>query len=384
MRKGPAIVLTGLAGLAALGLYGPGALASRSPLLGASLAPWDRTAQHEAALAALNAKQGPLTLAYARQAVRAMPYEQFGLTVASSTGDAKHRLEALNLSSAFGWRDPTTNVRLVEAALNEGDPVIAAQRIDALGRTQDAGVAGPYADRLLAKPGGIKALADRAAWRGPLDWWNRYFQQPAANPQVMTLRAALVRSLDPGDGSWLRDAVADMAKGFSAAGTPEQGLALWRDTLTKPGDFNGLVYDGHLNDVDPSRRPVGGEWRVASRAPASVEAMQDGGIAIRQISRRAGQVLGQFLLLEPGRYVLRTLGEVEGGNPGQFAWTLRCEGGAPLALEPRGRVSGAIGEWNVTVPAGCKSGLINLDAGQQPGTSNASLLLRSVYLGKAG
>ncbi|MCB2088092.1 MAG: hypothetical protein R3E18_11285 [Sphingomonadaceae bacterium] len=378
MKVFPAMLVTGLAGIATLGLFGGGVLAGGDPYSAAPLAPFDRNVQQAAALAGLQEKSPSLAVMFARRAVQAMPYEQFGLTIASTGAEKERQVAALNLSAALGWRDYMTNVRLVEAALAEGQPVIAAQRIDALGRTQDANIAGPYADRLLAMDGGAEALAARAALRGPLDWWNRYFRMAPENPELMALRANLVRKLDPEDGAWLREAVSDMGQGFAAAGAPEKGQALWRDTLTSPADFSGLLYDGDFTRLHMEGPVLGGEWRLdGAGAP-----LEGGGFALELPGGARGQQLGQYVLLEPGLLTLDVKGEAESGSARGLQWQVRCEGKGRLQMEPVGAVEGPFGRWTVSIPEGCSTGFLTLVAGAGSGPGDARILLRKVWLGK--
>lgn len=378
MGKAKAALLTALAGIGAIGLFGPGALARFSPYAGAELGFWDNGAQRAAASVAFEQQDAQRAMRFGRRAVEAMPYEQFGLALGSLTVSPENRLAALNLSAALGWRDLATNVQLVEAALREGAPVIAAQRIDALGRTQGPEVAGPLADRLLLMQGGIDALADRAAMRNSRNWWEQWLLQPPANAQVADSRKQLIARFDKSDGAWLRGIVGAASKGMAEAGIADDGFTIWRSAIADPALFSGLIYDGEFTQFGHGARAIGGEWVVGAKGGASVERASDGGVVVTAGQQGSGPVLAQRVALAAGAAVLSVKGELERGKPSGFEWQLRCTGGAPLALQALDGAQGAIGRWSVSIPASCADG--NLLLSRRVGSGEALLRIRQVEL----
>lgn len=378
MGKAKAVILTALAGIGAVGLFGPSAMGSSTPLVAAEIGFWDADLQRKAALGAFTAEELPLAMRYGQRAVRAMPYEQFGLSLASLTVSPDKQLEAMNLSSAFGWRDYVTNLRLVEAAFREDAPIIAAQRIDALGRTQGPLVAGPLADRLLALEGGSEALADRAAVRGVRSWWESWLRQPPADAASADRRMELIARFDKSDGGWLRKVVDAAVQGMGEAGLAKDSYDLWRNAVADPALFSGMLYDGAFSRIGNAQQAIGGEWVVPTKATATVEKGSGEGVVITSNGQGQGQVLSQRVSFTPGTAVLSARGEIEQGQSTDYEWQVRCDGGRRLEMTPQGDGRGALGLWRITIPADCENGYVSLNT--RPGAGASLLRMRKVAL----
>ncbi|MCB2066239.1 MAG: hypothetical protein KDE15_06315 [Erythrobacter sp.] len=147
---------------------------TRSPEL-AFLVPRYFSANAARARAQFALRTGGGGLADARHALimRPMPAESltlFSLT-AMGANDAETALAALEAASTRGWREPISQLASGEAAMQQGEYAIAAQRVVALLSTGD--LAQPALDllaRLLATPAGREAFAYRLAqpghWQG--------------------------------------------------------------------------------------------------------------------------------------------------------------------------------------------------------------------------
>jgi len=370
IKRRTAAIVTAATGIASILFFGPSAVAQWSPIAGAEFAPWDSSAQTRAAELALRVRDPGNALRYGKRALEAMPYNPLGLSLMASTASSGSKLDALNLSAAMGWRDPITNLRLVEAALQEDQPVIAAQRIDALGRTSGPGLAAPLADRLLAHPGGLAALAERADARASIDWWTSYFVSPAATPEILKRRRDLIRAFDRSDRPWL-SAIVGTAN--SVDGSPQglvTGYELWRDTLADPTAFDGLIYDGKFRDFDPDAPQVGGIWALHPDQAATVERIGEG-IILMSNRRGSGGVIGQTVPAPDGPRILRVSGKVTGGDPESFKWSAQCLGGAGnITLERIGAGSGPVGSFRLIPSPDCRMVYLALNNGPRATTQS--------------
>ena len=373
-------VMVGGAALAILSVgLGP-ALAELSLPLGLRLAPWDAALQQQAAHAAFAAAQPDPALEHARKALSLMPLDQPSLTIAALRLEPRRATAALNQAAALGWRDPATNILLYRAALREHAPDVAATRIDALGRVAGAVVTGPLADNLLAYPGGLKALAERAAHHLGSGWIPRYLSSPPKTAEAIRLRSDFVASIDADDGEWLREAVREAGGGFAQAGYPEAGVSLWRRTLARKRLFAGPVYDPELRTFGEAAA-IGGDWALAENAPADVARAERGGITISALGTSQGQVLSQAIL--PQRRVDLTVGWAGPRDAVlAYAWSLGCAGGGviPLVQTLAPASVGTGSAWTARIaaatPPGCKLGWLTLTQTQRLAEGTSVTLLR--------
>ncbi|WP_435419278.1 hypothetical protein WAB17_06925 [Parerythrobacter aurantius] len=207
-----------LATLAGSAILLPPALQATDP----SAAPLPAGAQAvlASARAALRSPAGDakqVAAARARAALRVMPLGQQALGIVIESGEVLDRTGALNLSAALGWRDPLTNARLAALALDNGDMEIAAQRIDALGRTLGGEAAAPAADLMMTRPGGPEALAARAVNAVAGQWWLVYLRLPASRPSALGGRIDFALALERQDTARRRDLLQSVAHGLGAS-----------------------------------------------------------------------------------------------------------------------------------------------------------------------
>ncbi|UIP07461.1 hypothetical protein LY632_03425 [Erythrobacter sp. SDW2] len=221
MRRALALGLTTLAGFAGAVLLGPQAVPASAAT--AALAPYNAALQLAAARAALRdeAPTARQTSAlFAKRALYAMPLGQPALALAAENGAIADPTAALNLGAALGWRDQITNARLAALALENGETEIAAQRIDALGRTRGGGPASAAANLILKTPGGSEAMAARASKGAGALWWIVSLRQPTDDLAVLAGRVAMARALDKDAGPWRSDLLAATAQGIALSEIP--------------------------------------------------------------------------------------------------------------------------------------------------------------------
>ena len=272
----------------------------------------------------------------------AMPYTQRALAAAIAAGAAK-TARARNLSAALGWRDQLTNIRLVQSGVIENSPVVAAQRVDALGRVEGGEFVAEIADVVMSMDGGPEAMAARAASRDGSLWWNAYLQKPPTNERAAAGRLAFARRLDPDSGPWRRALVRHIAGSHRGTDSVSVADALWRDTLAEPDRFGAVLYDERLRAIQPNSEALGGEWRAVLDSPVRVETGEAGAV-LTALDDGEGMILLQQFTASPGRYRLdvQASGELDG-----LEWQLQCRGAG--AVFRSGTVSGRLalsGRWS--------------------------------------
>ena len=136
-------------------------------------------AHRSTAATALQAGDKPLATAAAARAVASDPIDPRSTALLGASqlaaGQNVKADRSFRIAAKFGWRDPLTQIYFMNAALNAGQPRLAALRIDAVLRQAPNF---PVRDMLLAQfeatPQGRAALAERLALRlaDKLARWN--------------------------------------------------------------------------------------------------------------------------------------------------------------------------------------------------------------------
>ncbi|GAA4048357.1 hypothetical protein [Parerythrobacter jejuensis] len=374
MRRPVAIGLTVLAGALGSLFLVPRAVPAAAPSF-AILAPWDASLQMAAAGSFWSNGEQALGGQFASRAIKAMPYAQPALTLATVGGAAADETASLNLSAALGWRDPITNARLVEAALTANNPTIAAQRVDALGRAGGGENAARAADAVMRMQGGPQALADRASRNSEALWWITYLRLPPADPESQAGRLAFARSLDRENGPWHRRIVGTISANLTADGADDVARELWRQTLADPRAVNSLLYDGEFRNLRIGGQALGGEWRIVPRSPARVDQTGGAGITLTRQADGAGAVLIQQFPAVEGAFQLRA----EGPDAGDGAeWRVQCAGEGLLFQSER-----AVGQWQLAIPSGCEGITLELHM-REDAVSQKRIQVSKVSLEQAG
>lgn len=341
----------------------------------------DSEAQRLAALRALRDKRTADAQFHAARSLILMPYNQTALALLALSLGGLRTTAALNVAAGLGWRDPLANTQLVKAAFAEGQLDVAAERIDAIGRTGGEEAARPLADLLISRPGGADALAVRAAHHAGYGWIPPYLEAPPANPAIAAHRARFVGLIDRDEGEWRRRVIDRAMVGFSAAGLDLEAYALWRNNLADPRRFSGPVYDGQFAQLgDPF--PLAGEWAVNDSAGMVAEKREGGGLTLSYLGGATGFILGQTVLVaeRPLHLIVRWEGPREIID--SLEWQLTCARGGKLAarrqLSPDGR--GLREDIFFEPRAGCKLASLGLLMKRQP-SSEGQAMLRGVAAG---
>lgn len=379
-------VLAGLGAAAAFVVLGAGsALGNLGAKSAVALAPWDSELQRRAAIVALGQGDEATARRLARRSIQAMPFNQSSLTIAAMKETGARAVAATNVAAGLGWRDPMTNAMLVAAALNEGAPDIAAQRIDAIGRiSQDSVRTGAMADRLLTMPGGAEALADRAAHHLGRGWIPGWLGTPPATPKIGVARMAFLRLLESDDGAWNRQVIAQAMMGFTKAGDPLAAFAAWREGLARADLFSGAIYDPRFTALT-EEAPIGGEWIRTGEQLVSTDPAPGGGLRLAALAGGSGQVVSQMVRLGAGPHELVTDMSGDERLLQALRWEVQCAGAGKLPVT-QGLTRSADG-WRgsvaFNVPPGCGVAYVALVVAA-PVAIDSSATLRSVALNPAG
>ena len=357
-----------------VGLLGAASLGARAlpfeTALMTPLAPYDAGLQmasaREILTTAAPGSAGADAVVAARRSIHAMPYNQPAAALLYHATDRARTGRLLDATAALGWRDPLANSALVRVALANAAPTIAAQRIDALGRTQGAQFAAPFADRLLAGDGGPQALAVRAGHRDTAQWWPGYLRSAPSSPDARAGRIAFAKAIDPAQGPGRRALIAGVIQQLESSGQYRAALSAWRETLAEGEASAGVIHDPDLQGLRPEGSAVGGEWRYSSASGYALE-RSDRGLELSRAGAGKSPVLAQMLMASPGAYRLQVRGTQSGTS---LRWQLHC-GGLGMIFES----DDASGAWLLTIPRSCSQVVLQLQpTDRDPGSARATIV----------
>jgi len=246
---------------------------------------------------------------------------------------------AFRVAAQFGWREPLTQLYWFEAALDAGDLPRAAERLDALLRTNPTL---PGADQLLKalalKPGGYPVLAGRLAQEPA--WRDVYLSPPRDADIALLRRRAAIATLAARDGARFGCmAPRPLTWALLSHGDRRTAVQLWNahcperpaaDDLTD-GGFDQLASSDEESPFGWIRRPTG---------DLRIELVRRGGgpaLEARNAASVSRLVASQAVGLMPGRYVVRAA--IDPG--GRVAASFDCGGSAHLPARVSGELAGA-------------------------------------------
>lgn len=323
-------------------------------------------AHRSTAATALQAGDKPLAMAAAARAVASDPIDPRSTALLGASqlaaGQNVKADRSFRIAAKFGWRDPLTQIYFMNAALNAGQPRLAALRIDAVLRQAPNF---PVRDMLLAQfeatPQGRAALAERLALRPA---WTQSYLQHASMLELPALRARaeVVGSLSA--KPWGCDTVSPLVVRLVLAGGPMEARQLWQAHC--PAAIPGIA-DPHFAALPISRPPVPFEWNLVgsgdvSAMPAGQTRADATGLLVRVGGPTAQPIAWQMLAVPAGRYRLNWTAQ---GSDGKSAT------GAQLSLSctPTGRspveaaaLPGTKGQFQalVTIGEGCAAPFLTL------------------------
>jgi O-antigen ligase len=317
------------------------AVQSGNVALAQSLAPRSAAASNWLATRYLAEARLKTASTYASNALRLSP-DHFSavavLAVAESeAGHAFRAAELMDIAAGGGWRDPLTQVWLLDTALKAGETDVAAQRADALLRQQllkqDASNA---ARRLLTSESGRRALTirmvDKPAWRTPFlrGVSGLTDSQLADQSQLMSQMQEAAVTLS--EKEWV-PTVRELIRRNHFT----EARRLWRQ-MRGLQSTDSQLFDGSFEEA-AKRWPAADvpfEWAVSplSQALVSIGHPTSARPALRITAGAsiAGPVVQQLLTLAPGAH--SAFADVIAGDPATLRFDLRCGAGQHIDASP--------------------------------------------------
>jgi hypothetical protein len=264
---------------------------------------------------------------------------------AEQMGDEKEAREAFALSSALGWRDTPTQVRLFQKAIRLGDAPSAVLLADGLARRNQAleltipflasaalipETRGYVLERLLHEPG----------------WRFRFFATLRQGQELGEI-ASFVREYAASGGKMAAEEINPILRTFADRGDYAEARSLL-ETL-EPATAQSLIFDGDFSSSPATGREGAAhpfEWEMISGGSVNSFvgtppwSSADRALAVQWRGDVNTSFAAQTLSLEPGDHLLKiSLAAVRQGNIDAFAIEFRCLPGgagtrpAPISLQ---------------------------------------------------
>jgi len=346
------------------GLTGAALLTNR-PAAALSLNPRSAEALSAAAEQAWEKDDATTAERLARAALVRMPRDVRALRVMglASSARGQHLLGSKLLLHAgtLSWRDPTVQLWLIYAALDQQNFTTAAQRLDAVLRL------GLLPKDMLRQAHQIAQLPEMrpvmAERLGEDPIWRRDFMVAldALDPGLEDAHLLLLRELRAREGELRRSEVAGFVRLLVERGKPAPARQLWVESLTGEAREWAAqpLFDGDFRqnpELEEAQPRYLFEWSFESRngATAMVGTPPSliGETALNAHSGEAEQrVASQAVILRPGRHSLSYDAlSGDGLAPENFVWRVRCvRDNRSLPLDrPQTRT---VGSWRRSVQA---------------------------------
>ncbi|HEY6816341.1 MAG TPA: hypothetical protein VI168_12435 [Croceibacterium sp.] len=275
----------------------------------------------------------------ARAALVRMPRDVRALRVlglaSSSRGHHLLGSELLLRAGTLSWRDPTVQLWLVYAALEQRNFTTAAQRLDAVLRLSLL----PrdmlrQAHQIVQIPEMRTQMVERL---GEEPTWRRDFMitRDTLSPGLEDAHLLLLQELRAREGELRRREVVGFVQQLVERGKPAQARRLWADSLT--GEARGwaaqLVFDGDFRldpELEAAQPRYVFEWSLESgngaTAMVGIPPNLIGESALKVHSGEAEhRVASQTVMLRPGGHSLSYDALIgDGLSPQDFVWRVRC------------------------------------------------------------
>ena len=258
------------------------------------------------------------------------------------------------VAARFGWREPLTQIYFMNAALNTGQPRLAALRLDAVLR-QAPNLA--VRDMLLAQFAGAAdrrtALAERLALRPP--WTAAFIAETfsVALPELEA-RAAILETL--AKPQWGCVAVAPLVARMIQLDGTASAKRLW---LAHCPTARVGIADPDFQQLGLGREPIAFEWNLVGSGDVSAYPAKPG-LLVRVGGASTRPVAWQLLSLAPGNYRLSWIAQSGTSAAKGAELSLSCSpvGRSRIVgtqVEGRGRF-----EAQVTIDSSCPGHFLTL------------------------
>ncbi|MFC7537250.1 O-antigen ligase family protein [Sphingomonas sp. GCM10030256] len=313
------------------------AASSAKPSAAAPLSlPWvaDGRAAEQKALAALREGDASRLEASAREAIDQAPNRPLppALLALAFRADDQAAVNLMGWAGSAGWREPVTNLWLVDYGLRTGNLQLAVLRSDAalrLGTEREK--VSEVLRRLAKEPQARALIVDRLAVDPP--WRGHFLSAGWGTGEDLSLLTSLQEK-----GQLKRS---EAAAAVRRLGEAERWRDAWQAAVAlglRPNEASFAA----LEAPDDERTPF--EWRVIDLPGTTAELQEDGTLSLEADAGTAGAVLTRRLALAPGQYAI----DVDDlGRESEFLrWTAQCTEGQQADLVPEGTSQ-------LNVPANC-------------------------------
>lgn len=262
-------------------------------------------AHRSEAAQALRAMDKARAMAAARLAVTTDPVDPRSTallgTASLLSGQALPADRAFRVAARLGWRDPLTQLYLMDHALRAGQVDLAAMRLDAIFRQNPVF---PARDMVLgrfdATPKGRSAVARRLALRPA---WTNQFMGEGSRLALSTLRSrAAILEVVPGK-IWGCEPVEPLVRRLIETGDPLTAKRLW--SVHCPIASRGIS-DPHFQELRAVRQRSPFDWNLAGGGDIAIApaAPPSTGVIARVTGASSRLIAWQLLTLPPGTHSL--------------------------------------------------------------------------------
>lgn len=174
---------------------------------------------------------------------------------------------------------------------------------------------------------------------------------------------------------WLPTLIESLGK----AGEYRKAQRIWSD-VTKAPIEPGQLFDARFTD---GAAPPPFNWTLTTSTVGLAERLPGRGLHIIYYGHEDGPLVGQLLVLAPGRYRLGTDAPTLPESADAIAWTLRCvKDNVLLSSTP---LKDAVSKgWTFEVPSSCQAQRIELVGSSSEAPAQVDLSIRSVRLEREG
>lgn len=321
------------------------------------------------------AAQTPAAVSLSKRLVEAQPVAAENLSRLARAyaldEDATKAQEALLAAASRGWRDPLSQIVILESAILTEEWEIVAQRLSAMRKLRfPREVTDPQLQRLASIPQGREKLAEQLAadtlWQGQ---FARYALDVISSAQYRTIFSSVLEGVQGIDCSTQERVVTELLR----AGAGKDAKSLWRGScvsqLPGPGGFVSFP------KIGSDEGGAGFGWSYPRQQGLSRTVSGSGQSTIldfRNSSRLRRIVAQKFVALEPGRHTINLFAE-QVDDQAELNISVVCTG----TRQALSASSSGVQTWVVDIPVdSCGSQWLRVTA--SPGRGRISRVETSV------
>jgi hypothetical protein len=396
---GAILAVIGLAGAAwvlSIGVAEAAVDADRGALA-VSIRGHNSQALSEAAEGAWRVGQNVKAVNLARRALAASPINVQAtrtLGQAISTEDPMASARLMLISAQLGWRDPLTQIWIIQRAIAARNPQVAVRRAEGMVRLEEQPALIAMMLRLLAmdpkaRSMMVASLAQKPVWRGV--FLTHQEKIPAQQlPGLLSILTDLAHTHNPPTADEARPILealvdtGDVAKGF------ELHRLLFERNRPVLVSNAGFERTDVGYEVNSSASPF--DWILLNVGRSSAAIEGEGRSHVLDVTAAGeieGRVAQQLVALQPGSYVLSFRVRPDDPTAGQrVKWGLRCAEGAPvLFTQPPAQLAAdrwTVKQYGFSIGSECRSQVLELRVDPSLGTAPVDVKFDDIQLRRAG